>query len=581
MAKTPAEQLAGILTEALNQWVKDNPHIFKTDITVEETGGGNTGGPTGTDVIGAVLTILGLAAVLDPAAVAAGGAVEAVQSAGGKWGIAIGSGWFIGETVLSFLEPITRQLTHMVEAANTSQILDPDMAADLTARGIISDQFGESEAAGGGFDKAHFSWMLQAAYSYPALTQILDLWNRGELQETDVDRLLTLNGIAPNWQQQIKLLRRELLSPADWALAALRRNVDVETAADGAAMWGLTPDDFNTLLLNTGEPPGTMQLLEAYRRGFIDEPTLQRGILQSRVRDEWIPTLEKLRYAPMSTAEAANAVVRGYLTQVDGADIAQQNGLEPDHWQYVLESNGRPPSHEQLATLYLRGIISKAQFEQGIRESDIKDKYISDVFDLRVRFLPLFEARTLLNSGEITGKTFAEQLLVQGYQKDVIDEILKAAGTGKKVTAKHLTVADYTELYDAGILNADQTADGLVKIGYTEADAKTIITVAQTKSQAKLTTELVANVRSQFNRFKLTEQQASDELDIIGLPKVERDRLIEGWAIVRPQGTRTLTEAQTLKALKDKAISADDAYNRLRGLGLDDTDARLLILIDG
>lgn len=581
MAKSPAQQLSEILTDALNQWVKDNPHMFKVNITEKETGGSSTGGGGATDLIGIILGVAGLSLLANPELLALTEGLKQVEGAGGENGTWFGSGWFIGEQMVAFADPFSRMLVHALEASVTSQIFDPDMAADLASKGIITHDQAVSEAAGGGFDGEHLSNMVDAAYNRPTYNFALDMWNRGYITETDVNESLQHAGVPEYWWQYIKQMRRELLSPADWALAALRKNVDVETAADGAAMWGLSADDFATLMLNTGEPPGTMQLLEAYRRGFIDEPTLQRGILQSRVRDEWIPTLEKLRYAPMSTAAAANAVVRGYLSQADGASIAQQNGLEPDHWQYVLESNGRPPSHEQLATLYLRGIISEAEFEQGIRESDIKDKYITDVFDLRVRFLPLFEARTLLNAGEITGKTFSEQLLVQGYQKDVIDEILKAAGTGKKTTAKHLTAADYTELYDAGILNRQDTLDGLKSIGYTDSDAASLVTIAETKSQAKLTTELIANVRTQFNRFKLTEQQASDELDAIGLQKVERDRLIEGWAIVRPQGTRTLTEAQVLKALKDKAITADDAYNRLRGLGLDNVDAKLLMEISG
>lgn len=581
MAESPAQQLAGILTDALNQWVKDNPDMFKPPTVNVQGGGSSGGGGSATDLIGIILGLIGLSLLDNPELVPLVEGLKQVESAGGESGTWFGSGWFIGEQMVSFADPFSRMLVHALEASVVSQIFDPDMAADLASRGIITHDKAVSEAAGGGFDGEHVSNMIDAAYNRPTWSFALQMWNRGLISETDVNQSLQYAGVPDYWWPYIKDMRRELLSPADWALAALRRNVTTDEAAAGAAMWGLNADDFNTLMLNTGEPPGTMQLLEAYRRKFIDEATLVKGILQSRVRDEWIPTLEKLRYAPMSTAAAANAVVRGYLSDADGADIAQQNGLEPDHWQYVLKSNGRPPSHEQLATLYLRGIIDQAQFEQGIRESDIKDKYITDVFDLRVRFLPLFEARTLLNAGEITGKTFTEQLLVQGYQKDVIDEILKAAGTGKKVTAKHLTAADYTDLFDAGILDRDNTLHGLESIGYTADDAATIITVAETKSQAKLTTELVTNIRNQFNRFKLDAAQADSELEAIGILKVERDRLVQGWTEVRPQGTRTLTEAQVLKALKDKAITSNDAYNRLRGLGLDDVDAKLLMLIDG
>ena len=578
---SPAEQLAQILRDAISGALRDNKDLIKETVNVTASGGGNSGGGGSGDIVSIILSLAAIGALTDIEFLPLVEALKNTQQGGGSDGVSFTVGWFLASTLLQFAEPVTRQLTHMIESANTSMILDPAMAADMVSKEIIKREFGESEAAGGGFDKDHFSWLIQAAHNYPTVAQILLMWNRGYIKDENVTKLLTLNGVPPEWQDDIRKLHRELLTPADLALAALRRNINMDDATAGAAMWGMNETDFKVLIGNTGEPPGTMQLLEAYRRKFINKPTLVKGILQSRVRDEWVDTIEKLRYAPMSTASAANAVVRGYLTETQGADIAQQNGLEPDHWPYVLESNGRPPSHEQLATLYLRGLINEKQFKQGIRESDIKDKYIEDVFNLRVRFLPLFEARTLLNDGSITGETFANQLLVQGYQKEVIDEILKNVGKGVKVKAKHLTEAEYTEMYIEGVKNRADTIDGLKAIGYDHADADSLVTIAELKSVAKLQTELIANVRTQFMRFKLTPKQAAEKLDDIGLAPADRDRVIGGWEIVRPEGTRTLTEAQTLKALKDKAINQDDAYNRLRGLGLDDVDAKLLMEISG
>lgn len=578
---TPAEQLAQILRDAISGALQDNKDLFTQSINITDTGGGSSGGGGATDIVGLILGLAGLGLLTTVEFEPIIAALKAAEGEAGSQGASFTIGWFLASTLMQFATPLTRQVNHAIEAEFTSQIYDPVTAADLVSRGIITDKFGESEAGGGGFDANHFAGMLAAAYNYPAFSEVMTMWNRGYLQESDVDQLLTLNGVPPQYQAQLKMLRQALLTPADLALAALRRNITVEEGITGSAKWGLDEQGFSILMGNTGEPPGTMQLLEAYRRGFIDRETLVKGILESRVRDEWIPTIEKLRYAPMSTAEAANAVTRGYISYEQGASIAQQNGLEPDHWNPLYLSNGRPPSHTQLGELWLRGIITREQFAQGIRESDIKDKYINDVIDLTVKFMPLFEARTLLNAGEITGKVFAEQLTVQGYQPAVIKEIVSAIGSGKGTTAKHLTATDYTDLYDAGALNRADTLHGLTTIGYTEADAETIVTVAETKSQAKFVATLITNVRTQFDRFKLDTDQARAELEKLGVQPAERDRLVTAWEVVRPQGTKTLTEAQTLKALKDGAITVQDCYLRLRGLGLDDVDAKLLMEVDG
>lgn len=577
----PIDDIAAAIQTALSNALKENANLFTGGGTGSGGGGGTGTGTPGLDPI-SLVTGLGFLALLGAPEVL--GIVEALKTGAGDAGdsaASFGSGYLLGNAAFQFAEPYLRYVTHFVENEAQSQIFDPVTAADLAARQIITPAFGQSEAGGGGFDSSHWNDLLDAAYARPQWDVALRLWNRGYINETDVNTALQYGGVPAYWWPALKQMRQEILTPADLALAALRGNISAADAQNGAAQWGVSADDFATLMQNTGEPPGEMQLLEAYRRGFINTATLERGIRQSRIRDEWIPTIEALRYVPMSTANAANAVVRGYLSAADGATIAQQNGLEPDHWQYVLESNGRPPSHEQLASLYLRGIITEADFEQGIRESDIKDKYIADVVDLRVKFLPLFEARTLLNDGSITGATFTEQLIPQGYEPAVIAEIVANAGTGKKSAAKHLSVSDYVDLYTDGLKSRADTSTGLQSIGYTLDDATSILDIADAKVANAIVKQQVANVRAQFDKFKLTQDAASVELSEIGLAGPEVTRLIDAWTIVRPISTRTLTEAQVLKALKLGAIDAKDALARLVALGLNEIDAALLMEIDG
>lgn len=574
---SPAEQLAKILRDAISGALQDNKDLFDKTINVTGSGGGQQSGGGSGDLVGLILGLAALGLAGDIAAMPIASALDAAQSAGGSDGLSFSVGYFVASTLLQFAEPYTRQLSHEIENAAQSQILEPDMAAEFAARGIISADFGQSEAAGGGFDKPHFNWMLEAAYNYPAVGQLLQLWNRGYITESNVNKLLTLNGVAPEWQAPIKQLSRELLTPADLALAVLRQNITMDQGVAGAAMFGLNVDDFQTLIGNTGEPLGLMQLLEAYRRDFIDEQTLDKGILESRVRDEWIPVAKQLRYFPMSTAEAANAVTRGYLTNDQGASIAQQNGLEPEHWQYVYESNGRPPSHEQLATLFYRGKIDLATFEQGIRESDIKDKYIADVVDLGVKLLPLFEGVSLLKNGDITGKTFATQMLDQGYQPDVINEIVAAYGPGKVSTVKHLTAAEITEMYSTGIFDGTEATNHLEAIGFTADDATSILTVADLKAKAKLIGQQVAHIETQFYRNALDEQLARQELKQLNLADAQVEKLISLWKITRPLKSRNLTEAQILHLVRQGVISKPDALPRLEADGLTEDDAKLLL----
>lgn len=577
MAESPAQQLADILTNALNQWAQDNPDLFTVNVNSQGSGDNFA---TGFDPL-TLLTNLLQAGILAQILGEIGGPiptlVDGAVAGGGKSFVEFILEFALGWIIPQLLEPFITDAQNQVNKIATPGRFDINTAADMANKGFYPLGASAEDALETGYDNAHFTAAQAAALNWPGMAQIFSMWNRGYVGDNDAFSLLQSIGTPPDYISQIAALRQELLSPADWALAALRKNVTVEDATAGASMWGLSADDFNTLMLNTGEPPGTMLLLEAYRRGFIDEATLEQGILQSRVRDEWIPTLEKLRYAPMSTAAAANAVVRGYLSYDDGATIAQDNGLEPDHWQYVYESNGRPPSHGEMMELYYRGLVNLTTVQNAIKQSDIKDEYIPEVIELGVKLLPLFEASTLFKDGNISAKTFTQQMLDQGYQSDMIAEIVTSVSSGTATTPKRLTEAEIVDMYEDGSLSKDQAASKLVSIGYQKADATALLSDADVRAAAARTKTLITTVRTQYDRYQIDSDTAKSDLETIGVDSSTITRLLHDWEVVRPPGTKRLTEPQILRLLKLKKISSTEAVTRLQADGYSEADAQILV----
>jgi hypothetical protein len=503
--------------------------------------------------------------------------VDAVGGAAGEAGMSFGFGYLLGNLGFTLLQPLEREAVHAVEALFTSQIFDPQTAAGLVAQGIITGQVGLSEAQGSGFDSEHFNAMVASAQQHPDVSQLLTLLNLTLIGESDYAKYMNLLGYSYEQAMLLMQLQRQRLSTADLALAQLRGIMDPATAENYAQQLGMVPADFATLIGNTGEPPGLMQLLEAYRRGFIDQPTLEAGIRQSRVRDEWIPTVEALRYTPMSTADAARAYVQNYLAYDDAAQIAQENGLEPDHWQYIAESYGRPLAHGQMIQLYYRGLVTREQFDQAMRESDIKDKYIDASFELGVKLPGLWEIVNLLKDGQITTDMASTLLLEQGYQTDFVADLTKHGGSAKAATAKTLTVSNVMTMYDDGLVSRDQAITQLEAIGYTSTDTGWLLAIADAKQQAALAKAETGLVRTQYERRLITEREATDELTRLGVDPAQASRLVTEWSAVRLTSTKTLTEAQVMKVLKDGLIGPDDAMNRLLALGYSETDAGLLI----
>jgi len=503
--------------------------------------------------------------------------VKVVEDAAGKSGLAFGMGYLIGGMCLPAAEPLIQPLVHAVADAVHTGIYDPQTAARMVAMGIMPLDAGASDAGGGNYDQHYFNQMVDAAGNRPGLAELLELQRRGILQPGDMETAFARNAIPSYWWPYLEQLTINLLSPADLALAQLRGNMELGPATEYAAKLGVSADDFTTLIDNTGEPPGAEMLMEALRRGFIKPADFDHGIRQSRIRDEWIPTMEDLRYSPMSTADAVRAVVENYIPKEQGAEIADQNGLIAEHWPIMVESLGRPLAHEQMMTLYHRNKATLDEVKQAFRESDLKDKYIDQAVDLGRRLVPERMTVSMLQHGVINSETAHTMLAELGYSQDDADSLI-ALGTAERTTAhKGLTRTDILAMYQDRLIKKADALDKLVKLGYDTADADEMLDLADYKANAATIRTIKASVEARLKAHDLVAADAIIELTNAGLDHTQATALVDQWTLQKKVATRSLTEAQIIRLAEHQLIAPTDALSRLVSLGLLQSDAKLLL----
>jgi hypothetical protein len=471
---TPLDTIRDTIRQSLTGAISDNAGTFadaakaggdEAGKTVQSTFGGGFGI---SDVLGLVGLGTGGFGTLGELFVTAAGKVS-------EYVAAIASGWALGEFFSEAFRPVWLEITHGINNLLQTEIFDPQTAAGLEAKGIIKNDYGRSEAAGGNLSGEHYDKLVQAALTYPGLAVLLDLDNRGVISDGDVTAALERQGYPDNWINFMLQLKANLLSPADLALGNLRGTIpDADMYAYGARL-GVSDADMKQLVDNTGEPPGIMELLEALRRGFIQPEDLRRGVRQSRVRDEWYETIFKLRYTPMSTSDAVRANVQSYLTDDQLRDIADQNGLEPDQWRILQESWGRPLSRTEMASLVHRGLASYDQgpesFVQAMRESDVKDKYIQKAFDSATRLVNERQIVSAIRYGAVPLKDGAKMLLQLGFDQDGVAVLLKLGLREAAGPAHALTRAQIVTLYSDGILKPADAMSHLTALGFSDQDA--------------------------------------------------------------------------------------------------------------
>jgi hypothetical protein len=339
----------------------------------------------------------------------------------------------------------------------------------------------------------------------------------------------------------------------------------------------MTPEDFARFVYNTGEPLGLMQLLEAFRRHDIDQDRLQKGVRQSRVRDEWFDVVLALRYFRMSAADAVNATVQNHLSAEQGQAAAELAGLHPDDFPVLLETAGEPLSRTEMTELVNRHEATIADYDQAMRESRLKDKYIPFAEKLLVKLIPYRTINTIISHGVRDQKWGIEYLMKLGYTEDDASALVSTSASSKTAHIKQLTEAQIVTLYEAHAIKREDAIKDLGDIGYAEDEAGFILEVATARRALSEQNKAITFLRAGYMAHRISLQDASNALDKLGVSADQRDQLKTDWEIERKSQVRVLTEAQIVAAVKANVVRFDDAQTKLIEMGYSDNDAKVLL----
>lgn len=520
----------------------------------------------------------------------------------GQWKAIVGAGVSTSGLLSAIAQIMNNELYPLVYqavASNPHLLPDQGSAATMAAQGILGMDAAGSVIASNGYDGGWADAMIESEKQYPDSSDAIDMFRRGAIDLDTFNLFLQRNGIPSQVWGAVQSLIAQPLSPADAALAVLRGGMSQEQATEVAKLWGVSDADLQTLIDNTGEPLGLMQLLEAFRRGFIDESTLETGIRESRVRDEWIPVAKALRYSPMSVSDAVNAVVQNQLDETTAADYSQQNGLDPAAFPVLINTAGEPPSRDEMFALYNRGLATQDQVIQAERESRLKNKYNSLIFNLTTKLLEPRVLSSLVQYGTLTTQQAITAAMEYGYSEANATALVNEGTARKLETFKSKVMAAIETLYEDGAIDNPTASSAITGLGYSPDEAGFILEAADMRRTTKQTEQVVSAVRSKFLGYHIDTITATSLLTSAGVPSAQTSYLLSMWQIEQGANVKLLTEAQIVKAVKDQLIPATsdqaeawlaaqpaatrpntaptDGETRLMQLGYSQDDADLLL----
>ena len=204
----------------------------------------------------------------------------------GLSGISSGFGQTVGALLSNDLNPLITTLI----ARTPNGILSVADSVAMAAKRIGDLTFLANEAAGQGINRDRFGLLTQLAALTHSAVDILDLLNRRVITHDGALFWLRRAGYDDDAAQQFLALANAVISVQDLAEMKVKGIITVDQGRTLAGLTGYSPEDYDRYELLAGEPPALDTLFMAWRRGVITETDVDRGIRQSHLRDEWIPT---------------------------------------------------------------------------------------------------------------------------------------------------------------------------------------------------------------------------------------------------------------------------------------------------
>lgn len=492
-------------------------------------------------------------------------------------GISSGFGQGVGAVIANDLTPITSAL---IRDHPESLLSVPDVT-NLVIKGLVDFAYGAHEAGGQGISPDKFNLLMAGAAQTLAPADILELVNRGELTHDGGLYWLGRSGMDRIAAEALIALRLGVFSVQDLATMYVKGIISQDEGRALAALTGYSAEQFDQYTLVTGEPPDLQTLFLAWRRGIINESDVERGIRQSRLRNEWIPTALAMQWVPMDISEAARAVVQNHATIEQAHVWAIENGLKPELFDVIVDNEGNPPSAGEAITWYNRGLIGADEVRQILREGHLKDKYIPLLFDTRHRILTLQEIRLLYRDGAMTHDEALVRLQELGFDAENAAIILIGANAARTAKARDLTRDQVISLLTDQIITAADAQAMLQAMGWSTEDAQWILDLAAMARIQKFINAAISKTQALYTTRKIDANTASATLDALNIATDARDQYIQLWDIERGIITKELTPAQVIAAAKKQLISGDDANTRLQGMGYAADDALILLAIAG
>lgn len=280
-------------------------------------------------------------------------------------GIALGA--LVSPVLGTAVQPFIQVLNNLQWPKLPVVPLTPTLLAAAQIKNVLGGINPHAEAAMSGIDADRYDVMYNAAGNSVGPMEALDLWNRGAIDETEVDRILGYSNIRPDFFADIKALRYTIPSLGQIVQGVLKGHLDPNLGRTMAQATGWELRNFDWLVASAGRPYGTHEALDLLNRGVIDEARVREVIRQSDVNPTFTDDILALRVYLPPPRSVVPMLRNGAITEDRARTLLEHHGLSvEDANAFIAEahhstaSTAKELSAAQVVRMYEAQLIDRA-----------------------------------------------------------------------------------------------------------------------------------------------------------------------------------------------------------------------------
>lgn len=342
-----------------------------------------------------------------------------------------------------------------------------------------------NEASLNGISAERLQALVNLTGNPPGPEQLMAWLRQGKATTDNVRRGVRQGFIKNEW---VDFYLRDLhypISAQEAVQAAVQGHMSKDDAANVAEQSGVWPSDFEILYQTAGSPPGDVQMLELWQRGFISEARLDQGLRESRLKDDWIPDLKRLAQKFPPERSVVHLITTGAISDAEGRHLLTQLGYAPAVIDALIRAGHttKTAATKELSVATVRSLYTDRVITRDVAVSDlVKLKYTTEqaneILDLADGLVmqsyhkaAVSRIHSLYVQHHIEAPQASTDLDSIGTPPDQRDHLLTLWALERAANVKTLSLGQLNSAYKKGIIDLAEFTDRVVKLGYTPADA--------------------------------------------------------------------------------------------------------------